>query len=87
MIYAVVFLKHEETLITFESALDTLYAVSHLSLDVSLFGLKFIGTFVEREDQKIDRDAQENDRQTFVADYPVCNRKDNFKKKLKRCEY
>ena len=84
MVDAVVFLEHHEALIAFKCLLGSLDSVSHLSLDVSLFGLKFIGTFVEREDQKIDRDAQENDRQTFVADYPVGHGKDDFEQELKR---
>ena len=53
MIYAVVFLEHEETLVTFEGMLDLLDLGSHPGLDITLFSLKFIRTLVKRKDQEV----------------------------------
>ena len=49
----IVFLEHHEALIALKSGLDVLDHGSHPDLDITLFGLKFIGALIEREDQEV----------------------------------
>ena len=87
MIDAVVFLEHEETFVTGKRLFDLLDPRSHLDLDITFLGLKFISSFIKRQYQEINGKTQKNNRQSLIADYPVGNGEYDFKQKFQRRYY
>ena len=57
MVEVIVFLKHKETLITFEHLLYMLDVRSHFDLDLTFFGLELICPLIEGKDQEVDGKA------------------------------
>ena len=60
------------------------YSLFKRSLKVPLLPLYLIGSFIKRQYKEVDREAQQNDRKSGVADEPVSDGKHHFKEEFER---
>ena len=54
MVEVIVFLEHEEALVTLELLLDMLDVRGHLGLDIALLRLELVCSLIEGENQEVD---------------------------------
>ena len=59
MIYTVVFLQHHKAFVTLKGFLCAFDTVCHLCLDVTFFGLEFVCSLIEGENEEVYGKAQE----------------------------